>query len=75
VFKGITIYFRQGKGMTMLNAIRQFVKEEDGASAVEYAILLGIMGAAVAALVIPLGAAVGVSLTNATTSITASQAS
>ena len=59
----------------MLNAIRQFVKEEEGASAVEYAILLGIMGAAVAALVIPLGTAVGVSLTNATNSITASQAS
>jgi len=59
----------------MLNVIRQFVKEEEGASAVEYAILLGIMGAAVAALVIPLGAAVGVSLTIATNSITASQAS
>jgi pilus assembly protein Flp/PilA len=59
----------------MLNAIRQFVKEEDGASAVEYAILLGIMGIAVAALVIPLGAAVGVSLTNATNSIGAAQAS
>lgn len=59
----------------MLNMIRQFVKEEDGASAVEYAILLGVMGAAVAALVIPLGTAVGVSLTNATNSITASQGS
>lgn len=59
----------------MLNAIRQFVKEEDGASAVEYAILLGIMGAAVAALVLPLGTAVGTSLTNATNSITASQGS
>ena len=59
----------------MLNVIRQFVKEEDGASAVEYAILLGVMGAAVAALVIPLGTAVGVSLTNATNSITASQGS
>lgn len=59
----------------MLNAIRQFVKEEDGASAVEYAILLGIMGAAVALLVIPLSAAVGTSLTNATTAITTSQGS
>ena len=59
----------------MLNVIRQFVKEEDGASAVEYAILLGVMGAAVAALVIPLGTAVGVSLTNATTAINNSQAS
>lgn len=59
----------------MLNAIRQFVKEEEGASAVEYAILLGIMGVAVAALVIPLGTAVGVSLTNATTAITTSQGS
>lgn len=59
----------------MLNAIRQFVKEEEGASAVEYAILLGIMGVAVAALVIPLGTAVGTSLTNATNSITTSQGS
>lgn len=59
----------------MLNMIRQFVKEEDGASAVEYAILLGIMGVAVAALVLPLGTAVGTSLTNATNSINASQGS
>ncbi|MBS0152448.1 MAG: Flp family type IVb pilin [Nitrospira sp.] len=59
----------------MLNAIRQFAKEEEGASAVEYAILLGIMGVAVAALVIPLGTAVGTSLTNATNSITTSQGS
>lgn len=53
----------------MLNAIRQFVKEEDGASGVEYAILLGIMGVAVAALVGPLGTAIGNALTNATNAI------
>jgi len=70
-----TITLHKRKVTTMLNAIRQFMKEEDGASAVEYAILLGIMGVAVAALVIPLGAAVGTSLTNATTSITTSQGS
>ena len=29
--------------MTMLNAIRQFVKEEEGASAAEYALLLAII--------------------------------
>jgi len=59
----------------MLNVIRQFVKEEEGASGVEYAILLGIMGVAVAALVGPLGTAIGLSLTNATSAITTSQGS
>jgi len=59
----------------MLNAIRQFVKEEEGASAVEYAILLGIMGVTVAALVGPLGTAIQTSLQNALNSVTTSNGS
>jgi len=53
----------------MLNAIRQFVKEEDGASAVEYAILLGIMGVVVAGTAVLLSGAINTSLNNALTSV------
>lgn len=53
----------------MLNAIRQFVKEEDGASAVEYAILLGIMGVAVATTVALLSGAINTSVNNALNSV------
>ena len=59
----------------MLNAIRQFVKEEEGASGVEYAILLGIMGAAVVLLITPLSAAIGTAISNATTAIDNANAS
>ncbi|MBX3306243.1 MAG: Flp family type IVb pilin [Nitrospira sp.] len=59
----------------MLNAIRQFVKEEDGASAVEYAILLGIMGAAVATTVGLLSGAIDTSVKNALDHVTAANAS
>lgn len=38
----------------MLNAIRQFMKEEEGASAAEYALLMAIVAVAVATAVIAL---------------------
>ncbi len=49
----------------MLNAIRQFVKEEEGASAAEYAILLGLIALGMVAGTTLLGTAIGTSLTNA----------
>jgi pilus assembly protein Flp/PilA len=36
----------------MLNAIRQFVKEEDGLAASEYAIMLGLVAVALIAVVV-----------------------
>ena len=36
----------------MLNAIRQFVKEEDGLAAAEYAIMLSLVAAALIAVVV-----------------------
>jgi pilus assembly protein Flp/PilA len=59
----------------MLNVIRQFVKEEDGASAVEYAILLGIMGVVVAGTVALLSGAINTSVSNALTSVNTANAS
>jgi len=50
----------------MLNAIRQFVKEEEGASAAEYALLLAIVAAGIAAAASGLGGAISTALTNAT---------
>jgi pilus assembly protein Flp/PilA len=56
----------------MLNAIRRFVKEEEGASAAEYALLLALITGAIAVLVTGLGTAIGGALTNATNAITGS---
>lgn len=53
----------------MLNAIRQFVKEEEGASAAEYALFLALITAALASVVGLLGGAISTAVTNATTAI------
>jgi pilus assembly protein Flp/PilA len=39
----------------MLNAIRQFVKEEDGATAVEYGMMVALIAAVIVAIVGVLG--------------------
>ena len=49
----------------MLNVIRQFVKEEEGASAAEYAILLGLIALGMVAGTTALGNAIGSSLNSA----------
>lgn len=49
----------------MLNVIRQFVKEEEGASAAEYAILLGLIALGMVVGTTALGSAIGTSLNNA----------
>ena len=40
----ITNHGKKGKVKIMLNAIRQFVKEEEGAAAVEYVLLVVLIG-------------------------------
>ena len=57
------------KGTTMLNAIRQFVKEEEGASAAEYALLVGLITAAMALTVTGLGTAIQGAIGAATVAI------
>jgi len=53
----------------MLNAIRQFLKEEEGAAAAEYALFLALITVALALTVGPLGTAIGNVVVNATTAI------
>jgi pilus assembly protein Flp/PilA len=57
------------KVTTMLNAIRQFLKEEEGAAAAEYALFLALITVALALTVGPLGTAIGNVVVNATTAI------
>jgi pilus assembly protein Flp/PilA len=54
----------------MLNAIRQFVKEEDGASAAEYALILAIITLGIVVAVQGLGTAITGAVTNAANTIT-----
>lgn len=51
---------------SMLNALRQFVKEEEGASAAEYAVLLTLITLALVASVGVLDAAIQAALNGAT---------
>jgi pilus assembly protein Flp/PilA len=67
--RAITIHARQRKDVTMLNAIRQFVKEEEGASAAEYALLVGLITVLMATAVTGLGTAIQGAINNATTAI------
>jgi pilus assembly protein Flp/PilA len=53
----------------MLNAIRQFVKEEEGASAAEYALLIGLCTVLIAVAVTALSGAINGALNNAVTAI------
>jgi pilus assembly protein Flp/PilA len=53
----------------MLNAIRQFVRDEKGAAAAEYALFLALITVALAATVGPLGTAISGVVTGATAAI------
>jgi pilus assembly protein Flp/PilA len=66
---------RQGKGITMLNAIRQFVKEEEGATAAEYALLLALITVALIGTVGGLSTAIGGAMTAASNAINGTTAS
>ncbi len=59
----------------MLNAIRQFVKEEEGASAAEYALILAIITIGIVVAMQALGGAITGAINNATTEINAASGS
>jgi pilus assembly protein Flp/PilA len=54
---------------TMLNVIRQFIKEDEGLAAAEYAILLTLIAVALIAAVTAFRAAIQASFTAATTAL------
>ncbi len=56
----------------MLNAIRQFVKEEEGASAAEYALILAIITLGIVVAMQGLGTAITGAVTTAANTITSS---
>ena len=55
----------------MLNAIRRFVKEEEGASAAEYALLLVLITLGIVAAVTTLGTNISAAITSAASCLTA----
>ena len=59
----------KGKVHTMLNAIRRFVKEEDGLAAAEYAILLTLIAVALITAVTAFRTAIEGAFTAATTAL------
>jgi len=69
VSKDITIHVHKRKVTTMLNAIRQFVKDEEGASAAEYALLVGLITVAMATTVVTFGNAISGAIAAATNAI------
>jgi pilus assembly protein Flp/PilA len=56
------------KGMVMKNFVKM-LKDESGASAAEYALILAIVGTAIAAAAITLGGTIATSLGDASTCI------
>ncbi len=53
----------------MVNFVKSFVMDESGASAAEYALILAIVGSAIALSAIALGASIKTSLDNAKANI------
>lgn len=60
-----TITKHKGKVNTMLNVIRQFVKNEEGATAAEYALLLALITVVLVGAVGALSGAIGGAMTTA----------
>ncbi len=55
--------------MKVLKSIKKFVADESGISAVEYALLLALIGAGIAAAAFTLGDQVSTNITDATTAL------
>lgn len=54
----------------MVNFVRSFLKDESGASAAEYALILAIVGTGIAAAAVTLGTNISTAMTKAGTCIT-----
>lgn len=52
-----------------MKALKRLLKDESGISAVEYALLLALIGAGIAAAALGLGGAVNTKMTEATTAV------
>ena len=52
-----------------MNKLIQFLKDEEGASMAEYALLLGLITVAIATVITAFGAKIGTAITNATNAI------
>jgi pilus assembly protein Flp/PilA len=52
-----------------MNAIISLIKDQNGASAAEYALILAIVGAGIAVAIFALGGAIGNAMNNATSCI------
>ena len=55
--------------MKVLESIKRFVKEDKGISAVEYALLLALVGVAISAAAIGLGTQISTNINDATTTL------
>jgi len=53
----------------MLNAIRRFVKEEEGAAAAEYALLLALIALGISVAAALLGTNIGIAINRAATCV------
>ena len=52
-----------------MNILHNFIREEEGAAAAEYALILAIIGSAIAVAALLLGTNIGVAITNAATCV------
>ena len=67
----ITIHVTRTKVNTMVNAIRRFVKEEEGAAAAEYAMLLALITLGIITAMTLLATNIGIAITDAANKIVA----
>lgn len=56
-------------GFPMIHSIKSFLRDESGASAAEYALILAIVGAAIATAVTTLGGNIATAISNAAATI------
>ena len=67
--ENITNNVTQGKVTTMLNAIRRFVMEEEGAAAAEYALLLALIALGISVAAALLGTNIAAAINRAATCV------
>ena len=60
---------RQWGYLTMKTFLKTFLRDESGASAAEYALILAIVGTAIAAAALTLGTSISSAMTDAATTI------